>query len=268
MPRLLSRAGGHRGHWSAPPGARRPRPIASPGKGKPRHITETRAPSRPPARAAPGEEEAAPPRERRGRGLRPSALAPRRGTPETEGKSPLALAFVPGAGARGAGPRQRRGRRGIAPARRRGGTATPARCAGPRTCTRARRQRRAALPCSSHSPWLKRPARQHRGRSRRPLLPAAGRRAWDSACRGGTGHGLIANYGRPLLAAIAQGEAHPSRPGRGRLPPGCRAAGGGFPLGRPRERREPRGRAARIHLPPPPPPPQARRGPRGPPWGL
>lgn len=60
----------------------------------------------------------------------------------------------------------------------------------PRSCTHAQEQRRAALPCSSHSPWLKRPARQHRGRSRRlpaSELPAAGQRAWDSACRGWLG---------------------------------------------------------------------------------
>lgn len=151
------------------------------GKGKPRHITETGAPSLslslPPALRLRR-------RRRRPRGLRPSALAPRRGTPKPEGESPPALAFVPGAGARGAGARQRRGGPIAAPA-----PLPPRPHCRPRTCTRARRQQRAGLPCSSHSPWLKRPARPHRGRSRGPVLPAAGRRAWDSACRGAPGTG-------------------------------------------------------------------------------
>lgn len=124
--RLCLRAGGHRegteaqcrGHG----GPRRPPGTRFAGKGKPRHITETRAPHPPALRL--GRRRRRAPRERRGRGLRPSAL-PRGGRPpKPKGKAllpwPLFLERVPAAqgrdkGGGAAAPRPPRGGEGQPP---------------------------------------------------------------------------------------------------------------------------------------------------------
>lgn len=141
--------------------------------------------------------------------------------------------------------------RRLCSAARRGHQTKAGRRPPPRTRTRPRvRGRRAALPCSCHSPWLRRPPV---GGGRDPRQPrvseqrAAGRRAWGSAGRQRPGtSGLLTRR------AAGRGAAHHPRPA-GRA--GFRSAAPGSG--------EPRGRAAGNCLPPPPPPPPHVRYSRG-----
>lgn len=146
--RPLATVGSRWGRRAAPSPAGSLRPErGSPGEHHRNQGLPPSLPPRPAGRAAAGKE-ARP----EGAAQPPSpSLGPRAGgPPETAGKS-LSLPGLCSFSGRPAAPgaRQREGGRGEGPPPP--ATAAPR----PRTCTHAEEQRRAALPCSSHSPWLK-----------------------------------------------------------------------------------------------------------------
>lgn len=210
-------AGRSRGTVRGTPGRARPKPALPPPP--PPRRGRGRAGSAPGRRATASLPPAPQGREKQREGNREN--------PESRGEALPPAAFVP--------------RPGAASRQRRGGGRPRAHALAPRV-----RGRRAALPCSCHSPWLPQPPA---GGARDPRrLPVSERRAAGRSAWGRAGRRRPGTSGLLTRRAAGRGAAHHPRPaGRAsaRPPPGAASRGAGPPGTASRRRRR------RRQTPPP-----------------